>query len=506
VSRRSALLAALVFLSGAARAAAQSTLITGALVVDGSGRPGIEASVRIQGDRIVDVGDLKPRAGERILKANGLVLAPGFIDTHSHADEDIFSHPDALADVSQGITTVVVGQDGESVYPLRDFFAKLERLPPAVNVASYAGHGTVRSLVMGADFRRHATAAEVDSMHKLLDIEVIAGALGLSSGLEYDPGIYSDSTELFTLTDVFALTGSRYISHIRSEDRYYWPAIDEIIAIGRRSRIPVQISHTKLAMKAIWGQHDSLIHVLDRARDDGVLITADVYPYTYWQSGLTVLFPARDFDNRQSAAFALSQVSPADGLLLTHYGPNPAYNDKTLAQIAQMRHQDDTTALMELIRDGENARATDVNKGEMTVLGTSMIEPDVEAILKWPWSNICTDGELDGKHPRGFGAFTRVLGVYVRERHVLALEDAIRKMSWLAATNVGIKERGQISVGMFADLVLFDPKKVGDRATLKEPHALSAGIKEVWVNGLPVFTEGKVTGALPGRALRRQNR
>ena len=317
--RRFAFAVALI-LAGAARAAAQSTLIAGALVVDGSGRPGTEVSVRIQGDRIVDVGDLKPRAGERVIKAAGLVLAPGFIDTHSHADEDIFTHPDALADVSQGITTVVVGQDGESIYPLRDFFAKLEKLPPAVNVASYAGHGTLRDLVMGKDFRRHATAAEVDSMHKLLDIEVIAGALGLSSGLEYDPGIYSDSTELFTLTDVFALSGSRYISHIRSEDRYFWAAIDEIIAIGRRSRIPVQVSHTKLAMKAIWGQHDSLLNVLDRARDDGVLITADVYPYTYWQSGLTVLFPARDFDNRKSAAFALAQVSPADGLLLTHYG------------------------------------------------------------------------------------------------------------------------------------------------------------------------------------------
>jgi N-acyl-D-amino-acid deacylase len=505
VIRRSVFLAALLF-ACVPYAGAQSTLITGALVVDGSGSPGVAASVRIQGDRIVDVGDLKPRAGEHVISAKGYVLAPGFIDTHSHADEDIFKHPDAIAAVSQGITTVVVGQDGESVYPLRDFFAKLEQLPPAVNVASYAGHGTVRGMVMGKDFRRHATPAEVDSMHKLLDVEILAGALGLSSGLEYDPGIYSDSTELFTLTDVFALSGSRYISHIRSEDRYYWPAIDEIVAIGRRSRIPVQVSHTKLAMKAIWGQHDSLLHVLDRARDDGVLITADVYPYTYWQSGLTVLFPSRDFDDRTSAAFALAQVAPADGLLLTHYGPNPAYNDKTIAQIAQMRHEDDTTTLMALIRDGEAARAKDSTAGEMTVIGTSMVEPDVEAILKWPWSNVCTDGELDGKHPRGYGAFTRVLGVYVRDRHVLPLEEAIRKMSWLAATNVGIKERGRISVGMFADLVLFDPKKVADRATLKEPHALSAGVKEVWVNGLPVYLDGKITGALPGRALRRQNK
>jgi N-acyl-D-amino-acid deacylase len=494
-------LAVLALALTAAAADAQSVLITGARVLDGTGRPAVVTDVRIIGDRIADIGPLTRRPGEEIVYAYGLVLAPGFIDTHSHADDQIFDHRDALADVSQGITTVVVGQDGGSPYPLADFFKKLEKTPAAVNVASYVGHGTLRDKVLGADFKRVSTPAEVEKMKQMFLSEMKSGAIGLSSGLEYDPGIYSDSTELFALTSGLDKMGGRYISHVRSEDRYFWTAIDEIIAIGRHSMAPVQVSHTKLAMKANWGMHDSLLAVLDGARASGVNITADVYPYTYWQSGLTVLFPARDFENRTSAAFALSQVSPADGLLLTHYGPNRSYDGKTLAEIAQIRHEDDTTTLIALIRDAEAAKPP--ADGEATVLGTSMVEPDVEAILKWPWSNVCTDGELDGKHPRGYGAFTRVLGVYVRERHVLTLEEAVRKMTTLAAANMGLTDRGRLSVGMHADMVLFDPDAVADRATLADPHALSAGIRITWVNGVVVYRDSKATGAYPGSVVRR---
>jgi N-acyl-D-amino-acid deacylase len=495
---------AIALLAAPIAAAAQSVLISGARVLDGTGRPAVIQDVRIIGDRIADIGQLHQRQGETIVYAYGLVLAPGFIDTHSHADDQIFEHRDALADVSQGVTTVIVGQDGGSVFPLAGFFAKLQATPAAVNIASYVGHGTLRDKVLGTDFRRVSSPAEVQKMAELLDTEMKAGALGLSSGLEYDPGIYSDSTELFTLGKGLDRINGRYISHVRSEDRYFWAAINEIIAIGRHDFIPVQVSHTKLAMKAIWGMHDSLLSMLNHARDAGINITADVYPYAYWQSTLTVLFPARDFDNRNSAAFALEQVSPADGLLLTHYGPNRSYDGKTLQQIAKLRHEDDTTALMTLIRDAEAAGKAPGGDGEETVIGTSMIEPDIEAILKWPWSNISSDGELDGKHPRGYGAFTRVLGVYVRERHVLTLEEAIRKMTTLAAANMGIKERGRISVGMYADLVLLDPGTVADRATLAEPHAVSSGIRTVWVNGVVVYESGRATGAYPGKIIKRE--
>jgi N-acyl-D-amino-acid deacylase len=500
--QRSHAFAVLALLCAAASAAAQSTLITGAKVLDGSGRPAAEVSVRIIGDRIADIGDLHQREGERVIRAVGFVLAPGFIDTHSHADDAILGHRDALADVSQGITTVVVGQDGGSVFPLGDFFSKLERTPAAVNIASYAGHGTIRERVMGADYKRRATPDEIDRMRKLLVDEMNAGALGLSSGLEYDPGIYSDSLELFALTKPLEGMRGRYISHVRSEDRAFWPALAEIIAIGRRSFIPVQVSHIKLGMRSLWGMGDTLVGRLDRARDNGVNITADIYPYTYWHSDLSVLFPSRDFTDRGAAAFALREVVPADGLILTQYDPDPSYVDKTLAQIALLRHEDDTTALMAL-EQASSAMARQVGHGVDAIIGTGMDERDIATLLRWPWSNICTDGELLGKHPRGFGAFTRVLGVYVRERGVLTLAEAVRKMTTLAAMNVGIPDRGRISPGMYADLVLFDASTVADRATLADPHAVSAGIRAVWVNGTLVYEDGKPTGAFPGRVVRR---
>ena len=300
---------------------ARGVLIVGARVIDGTGAPGRVTSVRLIGDRIADVGDLHQRQGETVVIGTGLVLAPGFIDTHSHADGALFEHRDALADVSQGITTVVVGQDGSSPYPLADFFAHVQREPAAINVASYVGHGTVRDLVLGKDYKRVATPAEVLKMQTLVEQEMRAGALGLSSGLEYDPGIYSDPSEVLALAKTAGSMGGRYISHMRSEDFAFWKALDELITIGRENHMPVQVSHIKLAMKASWGLGDSLIHVLDRARASGVQVTADIYPYTYWHSGMSVLFPHRDFDNRKSAAFALDQVAPAEGLILANYGP-----------------------------------------------------------------------------------------------------------------------------------------------------------------------------------------
>ncbi|HYS77404.1 MAG TPA: amidohydrolase family protein, partial [Candidatus Dormibacteraeota bacterium] len=210
-------------------APSRATVIVGATVLDGTGARGRHASVRIEGDRIASVGPAAPAPGDEEVDGSGLVLAPGFIDTHSHGDAQIFDIPDALADTSQGITTIVVGQDGSSYTPLEKFFRRLERHPPAVNVASYAGHGTIRDKVLGDDFRRHATPAEIDKMRRLLEKEMRAGAVGLSSGLEYDPGIYSAPEEVVALAKTAASFGGRYISHIRSEDRYFWKAIDEII-------------------------------------------------------------------------------------------------------------------------------------------------------------------------------------------------------------------------------------------------------------------------------------
>jgi N-acyl-D-amino-acid deacylase len=412
--------------------------------------------------------------------------------------------PEALGAVSQGITTIVGGQDGDSFFPLSDFFARLERKPAAVNVASYSGHGTLREKALGKDFRRAATEREVAEMSRLLERDLAAGALGLSTGLEYDPGIYSTRAELVALARVAARYGGRYISHIRSEDRKFWEAIDEILAIGREAKLPVQISHIKLAMRSLWGQAPRLLALLNDARAQGIDVTADIYPYLYWHSTLTVLFPERNFEDLAVARQVLAEIAPADGLLLDHYLPHPAYAGRTVADIAKERGEAPETTLVALIRDAEALRGQGKEEVE-SVIGTSMIESDLEQLLAWPQTNLCTDGSLDGGHPRGFGAFPRFLGLYVRERKVLPLEEAVRRMTSLAADHVGLADRGRLVPGAYADLVLFDPSTVIDRATTSDPHALSTGIERVWVNGRTVFAGGAASGLKPGRVLRRKS-
>jgi len=332
-----ALAATSAFAAGTfARAQTQTTLIRGGSLVDGTGAPPRRADVRLSGSRIVEVGTLQAAPGEPIVDAAGMTLAPGFIDTHSHHDRGLETAPDAIAMVSQGVTTIVVGQDGGGS-DLAAMFSRLEAKPVAVNVASYAGHGAVRRRVLGDDFKRAATPAEVERMKALVKVEMDAGALGLSTGLEYDPGIYSTADEVIALAKVAGDAGGRYISHIRSEDRSFWDALDELIAIGRINRMPVQVSHLKLGMHDLWGQADKAIAVLDRARAAGVQVTADVYPYTYWQSNLGVLYPKRNFSDTAETDFVLKHVSLADDIIFNSSRAHPEYVGKTLAQVARLR-------------------------------------------------------------------------------------------------------------------------------------------------------------------------
>jgi N-acyl-D-amino-acid deacylase len=479
----------------------RSTLIVNATLIDGSGAPPRSASVRIVADRIADVGDLEIGPGDELIDAQGLVLAPGFIDTHSHADIDLWEQRDALAAVSQGITSAIVGQCGGSQRPLGAFFARLEQEGVAINVGSYAGFGTLRSEVLGEDFRRPATPDEIERMRGLLRAEMRAGALGLATGLEYDPGIYSSPDEVLALAREAAAHGGRYASHLRSEDRGFWEAVDEVLNIGREAQIPVQISHIKLALRRNHRQAQRLIGILDAARDAGIDVTADIYPYTYWESTLTVLFPDRDFENLETARFALSEITTPEGAYLGHFEPHPGYAGKTLQEVADLRSTDPATALVELIRESLAFQERTGKEDVESIIATSMDEADIERLMQWPHTNLGTDGDLDGSHPRGFGAYPRFLGRYVRERGVMDLATAVHKSSGLAAAHMGIRDRGMIRPGMLADLVLFDAERVLDRATPQVPHALSVGIHRVWVNGEVVYEDGRTTGRLPGRVI-----
>ncbi len=476
------------------------TVIVNARVIDGSGAQSRDANVRIVDDRIAAIGGFEPSAEDSVVDADGLVLAPGFIDVHSHHDYRLFELPEALAAVNQGITTIVAGQDGGHQYPLAEFFAQLDDSPAAVNVASFAGFGTLRGEVMGEDYQRHATPAEVAAMKDLLQSELEAGALGLSSGLEYDPGSFSATEEVVELARVAAARGGRYISHIRSEDQYFWEAIEEIIRIGIEARLSVQVTHIKLAMNRWWGQAERLLTRLDEARSSGVDITADIYPYRAWSTSftwLTTVFPDRDLDRRDGAEYILRDLLPPDDVLLPEFLPEPAYSGLTLAEIAEIRGADAETTLMELLK------ADTEMGGESPMIGFAMDEPDIEAIMAWPHTVICTDGGLAGSHPRGFGAFTRFLGHYVRDRNVVSLEEGIRKMTSLSAQHLGVTERGSIQEGYYADLVLFDPDTVIDRSTYEDPQAPSEGVEKVWVNGRLVFDGGRTTGNRPGRPILR---
>jgi len=479
------------------------TVIQNATIFDGAGAPRFAADVRLLGDQIVAVGRLEPQPEDTVIDATGLALAPGFIDTHSHADADILERPDARAAVSQGITTVVGGVDGSSISPLADLFAQLENTPPTVNLASFAGHNTYRDQVLGDDFRRVSTAEEIEAMRQLLESDMESGALGLSTGLEYDPGIFSATEEVVILAREAARYGGRYTSHLRSEDRAFWDAVKEILLIGREARIPVNITHVKLAMQSTIGEAERLLSRLDQARAEGIDVTADIYPYTYWQSTLEVLFPERDFDNLESARFAVTEVTTPEGMVIAEFEPEITWAGRTLAEISASRGTEPAVTLMDMIREAQEYRAETGEEDVESVIAVSMSEEDIDRILQWPWVNVGTDGELWGSHPRGFGSFPRILGSYVRDREVLTLEEAIHRMTDRAALTVGLERRGRVEPQMYADLVLFDPVTVNDRATMEDPHADSEGILKVWVNGQLVWDQGDVTDARPGRVLLR---
>jgi len=481
----------------------KTTLITHVKVIDGTGTNARAASVRIQGDKIIAVGNLQPLPGEDTINGGGKILAPGFIDSHSHLYGSMGAHPDALAAVSQGVTTIVSGQDGDSD-PVDTIIAGIKNTPVAINVATYTGQTTIRAMVMGENnLNRPATDDEIEKMKPLLKAEMQKGSLGLSSGLEYAGAYFSSKHEVIELAKVAGAEGGRYISHIRSEDVALQDAIDEIINIGRQARLPVQVSHIKIALKDDWGSANQLLAKLQTARNEGVNITADCYPYTFWNSTLRVLFPKTDYTNMASAEYAVEHTFDPSKSVLVRYAPNPAYAGKTITEVATMRKEKPAQTLISLIAIVDTfEKAHPSADGVEAIMGSSMSEDDVSTLLAWPNTNICSDG-ANGGHPRGYGTFTRILGYYVREKHIMPLPIAIQKMTSLSAEHVGLKNRGLVAPGYYADLVLFDPATVKDESNIKNSRALSTGILCVWVNGKLVYKNKRPTGERPGTFLKR---
>ena len=488
-----------------------STLIINAVVFDGTGADGYEGSVRIEGDRIVAAGDIAALHGETIIDATGLALAPGFIDTHSHHDRNMGEYRHMPGVLSQGVTTIVRGADGFSgtddefgFVRQSEFNRTFAATPAAVNVASYSPHNSIRYQVMGTDSRREATPDEVAAMASLVEADMRNGAVGLATGLEYEPGIFSATQEVIELAKVAAKYGGGYMSHVRDEDDLFMDAVDEVIRIGREAGLPVHISHIKLADRTFWGTTDAVIDVLNNARASGVDITADIYPYQRWASNLAVLFPARNFSDRDVADFTFAHTANPEDIILSHFAPNPEFDGLSIADIAKITERDPATTLMELTQAADDyLRKT--GRGGASIIAKGMDESDVVALMRWEFTNFCSDGSHGGGHPRGYGAFPRVLRHYVRELKVLSWPEAIHKMTGRSADAMGIRNRGRLVVGNYADLVLFDPDTITDNATMDNSTALSTGVHSVWVNGVLAFENGMPTKRFSGRVITRGN-
>jgi len=503
-------------------------VIRGAAVFDGTGAAGRALDVAVRGSRIAALGArLRGRAREEI-NARGLALAPGFIDIHSHGDGGLFTDPSAESVIRQGVTTIVVGQDGGSRIPdqrgrtsFDPLFRRLEALPIAVNVATMVGLGTVRRRVVGED-NRPATPAELVKMTAMVRAALDSGACGASTGLEYTPGAFASRQELIALCRQLARRRLPYVTHMRNEDDTLLEAIDEAIAIARGAGCPLQISHLKTGGAKNWGKVDAVFERIAVARRGKMDITFDRYPYTAWSTGLTNLFPVWALDGGDAPFLkrledpatadrirteSLEKVALVGGwnrVLLSNVTA-PADSDavgKRLDDWARMRGLDPYTAAVTLLKNSTTNVSTVV---------FAMSEDNLERFLAHPQGMVCSDGgafAVSGParsghpHPRGLGTFPRVLGKYVRERKTLSLESAIHKMTGMPAKRLRLAGRGSVAVGAAADLVVFDPATVIDKATFENPFQYPVGISTVTVNGRIALRDGARMGTGAGKGLR----
>lgn len=503
------------------------TVLQGGTVYSGRDEAPVVTDVWLQGDRIIAIGESDQLEADTVVDVAGLAVTPGFIDLHSHAvranaeRSGLVRWPEAENVVRQGVTTLIGGPDGSSPLPLEATFELLENQGTAVNYGSFVGHGSVRSSVMGFEDRL-PTQPEIDRMRELVDAAMRQGAFGLSSGLVYIPGSFSETEEIIALAEIAGEHGGIYISHMRNEALEVFESVEELIRISEEAGLPGQITHAKAMGTAMQGRSKDMLALVDAAVERGIDITLDQYPYPAGSTGLTVQFPrwSRDGGNDRLAERLRNpemreRIHEELVYQLTHVRGR---NDPANVQLAfcNFDHSLDGKNLAELLRQSErdvtvpNAATLIIElqeAGGCQAIYHAMHPEDVAIIMQHPRTMISSDGgvEIPGSghpHPRNYGAYARVLGSYVREQGVLPLQTAIHKMTLMPASRIGLEKRGRIEVGAIADIAVFDAAAVIDRATFADPHQYAEGLVHVFVSGEAVLARGEITGFRPGRVLR----
>ncbi len=541
IDRRQALLGGTALAIGSLACRSQGArsrfdvLVRGARVLDGSGAAPFTADVALSGERIAAIGALNATDAVRVVEARGLCLAPGFVDIHTHSDRTIFEWPGAESRVLQGCTSEITGNCGGSAAPasgaadeqaaawrdVRSYIAAWRAQGAALNHALLVGHGTLRRIVMG-DVDRPASADELARMNALLEDALDQGAIGLSTGLEYVPGMFTPAAEIEHLARAVARRGKLYASHIRNEEERLLEGVGEALDVGRRTGVRVQISHLKAAGRAHWGAMGPALELIERAHAQGVDVMADAYPYTAYSTTLTMLLEPWAREGGLDALMARLGDPAMRARILREVGPHVAREPggwelvvpsslesrehqpcvgKSLREVAELWSVEPAEAFVRLLEG---------SRGEVSFVGHGMSEENVERVLAHPLVMIGSDGRSmaptgraldDRPHPRSYGTFPRVLGRYARERALFDLATAVRKMTALPAERARLADRGRIALGAFADLVLFDPQTVGDRATFEAPQSFPNGIELVFVNGALAAERGAATAARAGRSL-----
>ena len=524
-------------------------IIKGGTVYDGTGRRGVKTDVGIKGERIVAVGNLSRATAPTIVDATTLAVAPGFINMLAHSESSLIVDPRSLSEIKQGVTTQIFGelsmgplnddmkrrrsdQQGDVKFDiewttLAEYLQYLERRGIAQNVASFIGAATIREYVIGLE-DKPPTPAQLDQMRELVRREMEAGALGITTALIYPPAFFAKTDELIELCKVAAKYQGKYTTHMRSEGNQLIEAVQETIRISREAGLPAEIYHLKASGQANWPKMDQVIKMIEDARRQGVKISADMYTYPAGGTGLDASMPPWVFDGGREAAYKRLQdpeirkkiaaavrtptdewenlyllAGSPDRILLASFRTEKLkpLTGKTLAEVARMRGEDPVETIMNLVLE---------DRSRIGTIYFLMSEDNIRKQIRQPWvsfgsdaASIAPEGNFlkSAAHPRAYGNFARLLGKYVRDEQVISLAEAVRRLSGLPAANLGLDHRGFLKPSMFADVVIFDPQTIADRATFENPHQLAIGIKHVFVNGVQVLKDGEHTGAKPGKAL-----